>query len=102
MGTNISTYLLFKGTFESMIFLSLKGGTWTRFVGLETSCLSKLRRWTMFRSIYLWTTLLAEAYSQWKKTDQNDVLPRKLTYPLKNAGWKMNFPFEMVLFLGTC
>ena len=30
------------------------------------------------------------------------VLPRKLTYPLKNDGWKMDFLLKIVLFLGTC
>ena len=28
------------------------------------------------------------------------LLPRKLTYPLKNDGWKMDLPFQMVCFRG--
>ena len=37
-----------------------------------------------------------------KKQTKMMYSTRKSTFPLKNAGWKMNFPFEMVLFLGTC
>ena len=29
------------------------------------------------------------------------LVPRKLTYPLKNNGWKIKFPFEMVPLLGA-
>ena len=31
-----------------------------------------------------------------------NLLPEKLTYPLKINGWKMTCPFEMVPFQGTC
>ena len=36
-----------------------------------------------------------------KSSESVEILPEKLTYPLKINGWKMKFPFEMVPFQGT-
>ena len=40
--------------------------------------------------------------STWRLEFSCVLLPRKLTQPRKNDGWKMSFPFGMVPFQGLC